>query len=123
MFHYSLTIKYTSSCPRFPYINTLINYVSYNFISFFNESPRWLMSKGRTSQAYRLLFEKPVLTHNKNTLESHQQIYHEKQAKSTGVFYEICSIYRTEKLRRTAIICHFGFFTVSFSYIVTGQYC
>lgn len=91
--------------------------------SYFKESPRWLLSKGRTEQAYQVVFnKKPAKTDREiHQAPSRKEDEDRSKIKSKGLFFEIIGLYRTAKLRRSAIICHFAFFVVSFSYYVTGK--
>lgn len=98
---------------------------------FFNESPRWLISKGRIAEAYRIVFkQKPAekvsdsALGNEDAKQSHIAEIAEKSSfgdKFKGIFKEFGALYGPSRQRRTAIICHFGFFTASFSYYVTGM--
>lgn len=88
--------------------------------SFFKESPRWLLSKGRTVEAYRVVFNKPLDTSVTNYTPLGSIHDHGTKRQSKGVFFEVCGLYRTARLRRIALICQFAFFTSAFSYYATG---
>lgn len=95
--------------------------------SFFKESPRWLISKGRFTKAYRIVFRRKV----DESMIALQPAKAEKladadEAKSCGLncrglFKEFRVLYGPSRQRKIAIICHFAFFTSSFSYYVTGK--
>lgn len=74
-------------------------------------------------QAYQVVFNKPIAIKGPNEKFKVSANQNDKPQKSVskGLFFEISGLYRTAKLRRAAIICHFGFFAASFSYYVTGR--
>lgn len=102
-------------------------------ISFLVESPRWLLSKGRESKAYRML------TGSKMPPEMKQRLLEEKAASEPVVpekkaitqddsmaakfrrtFSILHSIYAPASLRRRALICHFTWCITSLCYYVTA---
>lgn len=96
------------------------------FASLFKESPRWLLSKGRPADAYRIVFGRPPPHVDAAT---DQQLANHSDPKTTaapanggGAFREIRGLYGNARTARIAAICHFAFFTASFSYYVTGEW-
>lgn len=67
-----------------------------------------------------MVFNRPV-DKTRATIVATKNDVQQTVTKSKGMFFEIRGLYKTAKLRRAAIICHFGFFTATFTYYVTGK--
>ncbi|KAJ6637384.1 Solute carrier family 22 member 16 [Pseudolycoriella hygida] len=96
-----------------------------------DESPRWLMSKGKFSQAYKIVFGKSMDENESMELERAKErradnsktngnnnfvtnVYHSIR---TGLS-ELIDLYGNKLLRRRLLICHFTFFMASLTYYV-----
>ncbi|KAG4075715.1 hypothetical protein HA402_003540 [Bradysia odoriphaga] len=95
------------------------------------ESPRWLMSKGKISEAHKIVFRTPMAEQEHFELEKLKKLQADrlKIRKGNNVLTNIfngiktgCSelidLYGNKLLRRRLLICHFTFFMSSLTYYV-----
>lgn len=95
------------------------------------ESPRWLISKGRDSRAYKMVFRKKIpvelskrLLVEKPSPEPAEKAPEKKIGIGTRIkngASEVTALYATSKLRTRAFICHFTWCVTSLCYYITGE--
>lgn len=92
------------------------------------ESPRWLISKGRIEDAYKIVFkkkrdidfpQKPIYCEIDTSKQQEEPVSCGKKFKN--IFRELTTLYGPAKQRRIALICHYSFCITSLSYYVTGE--
>ncbi|CAD7084049.1 unnamed protein product [Hermetia illucens] len=89
------------------------------------ESPRWLLSKDRVADAYRVVFKKKANLQLDN-IPSEKQKEAESQKPATlstkllGSVNELKNLYGESKMRRMAFTCYFMWCVVSLCYYVTA---
>lgn len=86
------------------------------------------MSKGRPEEAYRVVFGKPLASNElftdgvrTSTGPVGADTVQQQSGSGGGLFQEIRGLYSSARNVRIACICHFAFFTASFTYYVTGE--
>lgn len=104
------------------------------FHSFLKESPRWLLSKERYTEAYQIVFNKKCDIESEAVVQKSPEktakeveatknekplTFREKLRSATQTF---SSLYGQPHVRRMVLTCYFMWCVTSLSYYVTGEF-